>query len=125
LRADADQDGRAAECDGRKGGGMSARARRTAADNGVIVQMDDLRRRDSDERRMTREMGAAVAAAMVTAFPALLQAAEVVSSSGDWQCAEPVPRVGRRGGVEELERCGHCFGCRMDAAQQALAEVDL
>ena len=52
-------------------------------------------------------------------------AARVVSESGEWECREPVPRVGRRGGVEELESCGRCLGCRMTAAQERLAEVEL
>ncbi|HXM54683.1 MAG TPA: hypothetical protein VOB72_04775 [Candidatus Dormibacteraeota bacterium] len=103
---------------------MTAAARKTR-EAGVIVEMDDLRQRDTDQRRMSRELGAVLAAAMVTAFPALLQAADVVSGSGPWECQEPIPRVGRRGSVEEFERCERCFACRMDAAQQALAEVEL
>jgi hypothetical protein len=99
--------------------------RGTAADNGVIVRMDDLRRRDTSEQRMSREAGAALAAMMVEAWPALVLAASVVVESGPWECREPVPRVGRRGGVEELEPCGDCLGCRMTAAQERLAEVNL
>ena len=103
---------------------MTAAAKRTAH-SGAVVQMDDLRRRDTDERRQTRQAMAAFADAIVDALPALIEAARVVSESGDWECREPVPRVGRRGGVQELEPCGRCLGCRMTAAQEHLAEVEL
>jgi hypothetical protein len=95
------------------------------AETGVIVEMDDLRLRATEERARNRQAVAALADAIVDALPALIEAARVVSESGDWPCREPVPRVGRGGAVEELEPCGRCLGCRMTAAQEALAEVDL
>ncbi|TMC03157.1 MAG: hypothetical protein E6J41_28375 [Chloroflexi bacterium] len=97
----------------------------TAADTSVIVEMDELRRRASEERTRNRQAAAALADAIVTALPVLIEAARVVSGSGDWPCREPVPRVGRGGAIEEMEPCGRCLGCRMTAAQEALAEVDL
>ncbi len=99
-------------------------AARTVADPGVIVEIDDLRRRATENER-SRQAAAELADAIVKALPALIEAARVVSESGDWQCREPVPRVGRGGAVEEMEPCGRCLGCRMTAAQEALAEVDL
>jgi len=97
----------------------------TAADTSVIVEMDELRRRASEERTRNRQAAAALADAIGTALPVLIEAARVVSGSGDWPCREPVPRVGRGGAIEEMEPCGRCLGCRMTAAQEALAEVDL
>jgi hypothetical protein len=99
-------------------------ATRKVADPGVIVEMDDLRQRAAESGR-NRQAAAALAEAIVDALPALIEAARVVSESGDWPCREPVPRVGRGGAVEELEPCGRCLGCRMSAAQDLLAEVDL
>lgn len=99
-------------------------AARTAADPGVIVEMDDLRRRATESGR-SRQAAAQLADAVVKALPALILAAKVVSESGEWVCQEPVPRVGRSGAVEELEPCGRCLGCRMTAAQERLAEVEL
>lgn len=96
----------------------------TATEAGVIVEMDDLRRRSTEERE-SRLAAAQLADAVVKALPALIVAAKVVSESGEWVCQEPVPRMGRSGAVEELEPCGRCLGCRMTAAQDALAEVDL
>jgi hypothetical protein len=103
---------------------MSA-AVRTSTDSGVVVGIDELRLRATAEGRRSRQEAAALAAAIVTALPALVEAARVVSESGEWECREPVPRVGRGGGVEELEPCGRCLGCRMTAAQDLLAEVEL
>ncbi len=100
-------------------------AARTAADTGVIVEMDDLRRRATEERGRNRQAAAELADAIVKALPALIEAARVVSESGDWSCREPIPRMGRGGAVEELEPCGRCLGCRMNAAQERLAEVEL
>jgi hypothetical protein len=100
-------------------------ATRTVADPGVIVEMDDLRRQATEERGRNRQAAAELADAIVKALPALIEAARVVSESGDWRCREPVPRVGRGGGVAELEPCGRCLGCRMTAAQELLAEVEL
>jgi hypothetical protein len=100
-------------------------ATRTVADPGVIVEMDDLRRRVTEERGRNRQAAADLADVIIRALPALIEAARVVSESGDWPCREPVPRVGRNGGVEELEPCRRCLGCRMTAAQERLAEVDL
>jgi hypothetical protein len=95
------------------------------AETGVIVEMDELRLRATEERTRNRQAVAALADAIVDALPALIEAARVVSESGDWPCREPVPRVGRGGAVEELEPCGRCLGCRMTAAQELLAEVEL
>jgi hypothetical protein len=95
------------------------------AETGVIVEMDELRLRATEERTRNRQAVAALADAIVNALPALIEAARVVSESGDWPCREPVPRVGRGGAVEEMEPCGRCLGCRMTAAQEALAEVEL
>jgi hypothetical protein len=103
---------------------MSAAAS-TTPDSDVIVGIEDLRQRATAEGRRSRQEAAALAAAIVTALPALIVAARVVSDSGEWECREPVPRVGRRGGVEEMEPCGRCLGCRMTAAQDLLAEVEL
>jgi hypothetical protein len=103
---------------------MSAAAG-TSADSDVIVDMDELRQRATAEGRRSRQEAAALAAAIVTVLPALIVAARVVTDSGEWECREPVPRVGRGGGVEELEPCGRCLGCRMTAAQDLLAEVEL
>ena len=103
---------------------MSAAAR-TFVETGVIVEMDELRRRATEERGRSRQAAAELAAAIVTALPALIEAARVVSESGDWPCRKPVPRVGRSGAVEELEPCGRCLGCRITAAQERLAEVEL
>ncbi len=100
-------------------------AARTVADPGVIVEIDDLRRRATEERGRNRQAAAELADAIVKALPALIEAARVVSESGEWVCREPIPRVGRGGAVEEMEPCGRCLGCRMTAAQEALAEVDL
>jgi hypothetical protein len=96
----------------------------TVAEADVIVEMDDLRLRAADGSR-TRQAVAELADAIVKALPALVVAARVVSESGDWPCREPVPRVGRGGAVQELEPCGRCLGCRMTAAQDMLAEVEL
>jgi hypothetical protein len=97
---------------------------RTAAERGVVVEMDELRQRASESGR-NRLAAAALADMIVDALPALIEAARVVSESGDWPCREPVPRVGRGGAVEEMEPCGGCLGCRMTAAQEALAQVEL
>ena len=102
---------------------MSA-ATRMSADS-VVVEIDELRQRATAEGRRSRQEAAALAAAIVTALPALIEAASVVSGSGDWECREPVPRVGRGGGVAGMEPCGRCLGCRMTAAQDHLAEVEL
>ena len=99
-------------------------ATQTASEAGVIVEMDELRRRATEERH-TRQAVAEFADAVVKALPALIFTARVVSESGEWDCREPIPRVGRRGAVEELEPCGRCLGCRMTAAQERLAEVEL
>jgi hypothetical protein len=123
MRGDADQAGCAAGGEGQERGGVTAAAR-TAGDVGVIVGMDDLRRRATEDGR-NRQAAAELADAVVKALPALIVAAKVVSESGDWPCREPVPRVGRCGAAEELEPCGHCLGCRMTAAQDLLAEVEL
>ena len=100
-------------------------AARTVAETDVIVEMDELRRRATEERGRNRKAAAELADAVVKALPALIAAARVVSESGDWRCQDPIPRVGRRGGVEELEPCGRCLGCRMTAVQELLAEVEL
>ena len=100
-------------------------AARTSADDPVVVEIDDLRQRASAEGRRSRQEAAALAAAIVTALPALIEAARVVTDSGEWECREPVLRVGHGGGVAEMEPCGRCIGCRMTAAQDLLAEVEL
>jgi len=97
---------------------------RRAADRGVVVEMDDLRRRATENGR-NRQAAAELADMVVKALPALIVTAKVVSESGDWPCREPVPRVGRGGAVEEFEPCGRCLGCRMTTVQELLAEVEL
>jgi len=97
----------------------------TRPEAGVVVGIEDLRQRASAEGRRSRQEAAALAAAIVTALPALIVAARAVSDSGEWECREPVLRVGRGGGVAEMEPCGRCLGCRMTAAQDLLAEVEL
>jgi hypothetical protein len=99
-------------------------AARTASDVGVIVEMGQLRQRAAETGR-NRQAVAELADAVVKALPALIVAAQFVSESGDWSCQDPVPRVGRTGAVEEFEPCGRCLGCRMTAAQEMLAEVEL
>ena len=99
-------------------------AARTPHNTAAIVEMDELRRRATENGR-NRQAAAELADMVVQALPALIIAAKVVSESGDWPCREPIPRVGRRGGVEKLEPCGRCLGCRMSAAQDLLAEVEL
>ncbi len=99
-------------------------ATRKAAEPAVVVEMDDLRQRAAESGR-NRHAAAALADAIVKALPALIMAARVVSESGEWPCREPIPRISRGGAVEEMEPCGRCLGCRMTAAQEALAEVEL
>jgi hypothetical protein len=88
------------------------------------VRLGDFRRRGAPPR-LTQELAAELADAIIEALPALIEAAQVVSGSGDWSCDQPIPRIGCSGDVEEWENCGACLGCRMDAAQQRLAEVEL
>ena len=104
---------------------MSARVQVTDEADGPIVRLDDLRRRKDAGPSSNRKAAAELAAAIVEALPALIQAARVVSESGEWSCQEPIPRIGRSGEVEEWEDCGACLGCRMAAAQEMLAEVEL
>ncbi len=99
-------------------------ATRKAAEPAVVVEMDDLRRRAAESGR-NRQAAAELADAIVKALPALIEAARVVSESGEWVCREPIPRISRGGAVEELEPCGRCLGCRMTAAQDLLAGLDL
>ena len=98
---------------------------RAAGETAAIVEMDELRRRATEEPGRNRQAAAELADVVVKALPALIVAAKVVSESGDWPCREPVPRIGRGGGVEEFEPCGRCLGCRMTLAQDLLAEVEL
>jgi hypothetical protein len=104
---------------------VSARARAAAEAEGAIVRLDDLRRRQDTGPSRNQKAAAELAAAIVEALPALIQAARVVSESGEWSCQEPIPRIGRGGDEEEWEDCGACLGCRMSAAQEMLAEVEL
>jgi hypothetical protein len=100
-------------------------AARASAEAGAIAEIDDLRRRATEEQGRNRRAVAELADAVVKALPALIVAAKVVSESGEWACQEPIPRVGRGGAVEEFEPCGRCLGCRMTTAQDMLAEVEL
>ncbi len=104
---------------------MSAHVRTAAGTDCPIVHLDDLRRRADAAPGLSQQAAADLAAAIVEALPALIEAAQVVSESGDWSCQEPIPRIGRSGDVEEWEDCGCCLGCRMNAAQERLAEVEL
>ena len=104
---------------------MSARVRVAAEMDDSIVRLDDLRRRANTGPNLSQQAAAELAAAVVKALPALIEAARVVAESGDWSCQEPIPRIGRTGEVAEWEDCGGCLGCRMAAAQQRLAEVEL
>jgi hypothetical protein len=90
----------------------------------AVARLGDFRRRGAPPR-LTQELAAELADAIIDALPALIQAAQVVSGSGDWSCEKPIPRIGPGGAVVEWEDCGACLGCRMDAAQQRLAEVEL
>jgi hypothetical protein len=99
---------------------------RTAADvDRPAVRLGGFRRRGTAPRRLTQELAAELADAIIEALPALIEAAQVVSGSGDWSCEQPIPRIGHGGEIREWEGCGACLGCRMDAAQQRLAEVEL
>jgi hypothetical protein len=89
------------------------------------VRLGGFRRRATAPRRLSQELAAELADAIIEALPALIEAAQVVSGSGDWSCEHPIPRIGRSGEIREWEDCGACLGCRMDAAQQRLAEVEL
>jgi hypothetical protein len=98
---------------------------RTTADVDRPVPLGGFRRRGTAPRRLSPELAAELADAIIEALPALIEAAQVVSGSGDWSCEQPIPRIGRGGEIREWEGCGACLGCRMDAAQQRLAEVEL
>ncbi len=104
---------------------MSADVRTAADGDCAVVQLDDLRRRADAAPSLSQHAAADLAAAILEALPALIVAALVVAESGDWSCQEPIPRIGRSGDVEEWEDCGGCLGCRMNAAQERLAEVEL
>ncbi len=87
----------------------------------VIVQLEELRRQVG--RRQER-CDSAFRAALLKAAPALIAAAAVVAE-GDWECERPMARLGARGRVLDWEDCGTCSACRLKAARERLAEVEL
>jgi hypothetical protein len=88
----------------------------------LIVQLEVLRRRAAGEIVTD---AASFAAAVLKAAPALIEAARVVAEGGQWACETPIPRIGPSGFVEDWDDCGGCFPCRLNAARERLAEVEL